>query len=446
MNFISRGIRNAFRNSIRTISIVLILSLSIGLAIIMVLARQAVQAKIDSVKGSIGNIITVSPAGARGVEGGGEPLTNDQINQVKSTDHVGSVTTALVDRLNSTDTNLQSAVEAGSFGRRQNHSESGNQEGGNIPPTVIAVGTSNPSSLQTFGGGTVSIVSGQTIDGGSNNNIALVGQGLASKNNLRVGSTFQAYGSPVAVSGIFTSGNRFSDNLIIMPVATEQRLSNQVNAITSAVVQVDSISNMQATVTAIQAKLGSAADVVSQQDTSSQALAPLESIKSVTFIGLVGSVVTGAIIIFLTMLMIVRERRREIGVTKAIGATNRKIVAQFIVEAVTLTLLAMVIGLGLGIIGSNPVTKTLVTSGATNNVQQAGSGLGTEQAGGTHAAGGIRGAAQNANTAIRNIQVAIGWNVLSYAVLAALLIAILGSAVPAWLIAKVRPAEVMRTE
>ena len=37
-------------------------------------------------------------------------------------------------------------------------------------------------------------------------------------------------------------------------------------------------------------------------------------------------VVAGAIIIFLTMMMIVRERRREIGVLKAIGASNVNVV------------------------------------------------------------------------------------------------------------------------
>lgn len=450
MNFISRGIRNAFRNTIRTVSIVLILGLSIGLAIIMVLARQAVQAKIDSVKSSIGNIVTISPAGARGTEGGGEPLTNDQISQVKALPNVSNVTVSLTDRLATTDTNLQSAVDAGSLGQRQNRGNFGSRQGGNFTPPIIVVGTNNPSSLQSFGGGTVTISTGQSFDGNSNDNVAVIGQGVASKNNLSVGSTFQAYGSNITVSGIFSSGNRFSDNLVVMPLATVQRLSGQSNAVTSAIVQVDSISNLQSSVLAIQSKLGSAADVVSQQDTSAQALVPLESIKNISLIVLVGAVIAGAVIIFLTMLMIVRERRREIGVTKAIGATNSKIIAQFIVEAVTLTMIAMIVGLGIGIVGSTPVTNTLVASSSTTATQdQPGNGPNPPagvQMGRGGFAGGIRGAGQSANSALSNIKVAVGWNVLLYAVIAAMCIAILGSAVPAWLIARVRPAEVMRSE
>src|SRR3990172_12251729 len=101
MNVISGGIRNAFRNSIRTFSIVLILGLSIGLALIMLVARQAVEDKIQSVKTSIGNTVSISPAGVQGFQGGGEPLTVDQLSKVKTLDHVTGVTQSLSDRLTS---------------------------------------------------------------------------------------------------------------------------------------------------------------------------------------------------------------------------------------------------------------------------------------------------------------------------------------------------------
>lgn len=70
MNMISRGARNAFRNYLRTGSIVIILGISIGLALSMLVAREAVTTKIETVKSSVGNTVTVAPAGARGFEGG----------------------------------------------------------------------------------------------------------------------------------------------------------------------------------------------------------------------------------------------------------------------------------------------------------------------------------------------------------------------------------------
>ena len=62
------------------------------------------------------------------------------------------------------------------------------------------------------------------------------------------------------------------------------------------------------------------------------------------------------------MVMIVRERRREIGILKAIGGSNTRIVLQFMVEAVTLTCIGAVIGLAIGVIAGNPVTSSLVDS------------------------------------------------------------------------------------
>ena len=76
--------------------------------------------------------------------------------------------------------------------------------------------------------------------------------------------------------------------------------------------------------------------------------------------------VAGSVIIFLSMLMIVRERRREIGVLKAIGSSNAKISWQFVSEALTLTGMAAVVGVIGGIILSNPVLDALV-SGSSNS-------------------------------------------------------------------------------
>jgi putative ABC transport system permease protein len=67
------------------------------------------------------------------------------------------------------------------------------------------------------------------------------------------------------------------------------------------------------------------------------------------FLGTVGLVtlVLGAIGVINIMLVAVSERTREIGLRKALGATNRSILVQFFLEGILLTLLSGMIGMGL---------------------------------------------------------------------------------------------------
>jgi putative ABC transport system permease protein len=464
MNIFSRGVRNAFRNGIRTIAIVGMLGLSIGLALAMLLAHQAIEQKIANVQKNIGNTISIAPTGIRGFQGGGDPLTATDIASIKTVSHVTSVDSSLADRLNTDGTNLVSAIEAGDFGKRQFRIESGGSninrpgEGNtNMPvvdfkPPITAMGTTNPlGSVSNVNGGSATLTSGKTFDGTKDAAVALIGVSLATKNNLNVGSTFTAYSTTFTVAGIFDAGNAFSNNQIVMPLPTVQRLSEQSNAVTAATVHIDSAVNLDSTTSAIKGKIGTKADVTNDADSAKATLTSLENIQNVSIFSLIGAAGTAAIIVLLTMVMIVRERRREIGVLKAIGGSNLRVMLQFTVESLTLTVLAAAIGIVIGSIAATPVTKLLANNSDINNSQN-----GTIQPGGSVQIMSKPGAgpssfrgrleSNSVTQGVKNLKANVDASILLYGFGSALLIAAIGSTAAAGLIAKVRPAEVMRAE
>ena len=179
-----------------------------------------------------------------------------------------------------------------------------------------------------------------------------------------VGRELRVAGLPYTVIGVIEEqGSVFGfsmDRLAIAPVTTPlTRAINPRGDIDAITVQAGNreliTEGMELTREALRGfrRLGPSADDDFALTTSSAALSFFDGLKSKlvlfgTALPAIGLVV-GALVIMNIMLVAVSERTREIGVRKALGARRQDIIAQFLVEASTLSIIGAMIGAECGI-------------------------------------------------------------------------------------------------
>jgi len=134
--------------------------------------------------------------------------------------------------------------------------------------------------------------------------------------------------------------------------------SNNVSAIGLSATSQDAIPTVSAEITATLEQRHGITNGVDDFTIATQAqlLGTVSSVSDVLTLLLAGiasiSLLVGGIGIMNIMLVSVRERTREIGIRKAIGARRRDILSQFLVEALALSLAGGVIGIGVGVLVS----------------------------------------------------------------------------------------------
>jgi putative ABC transport system permease protein len=421
MGVVRRSIRNLIRSPFRTGGIVAILSVSIGLALIMVTVHGATENQLGSIGQQIGTEITIQPAGRFSMMGGNGTLAQEDVDKLSDIPHVVSVQEGVQTQY--TGGSLESAVEQGGQG--------GGSFPGGFRMGIMVMGfdadTENPTLM---GGGQMNITEGRYFTTDENDaDVMVVGQDLADNNSLTVGSTVSINGTSVEVIGIYDSGQVFGNNMLIMPIGTVERVFD-LEGVTSVTVQADDVNNVDAVVSSIREVFPtSVADVTTAQDMYQRINSSVASAQSTSQMAMIVAFIVAGVVILFAVVLMVRQRVKEIGILKAIGASNRQIELQLGGEALGMSVMAAIIGALITYPLAQKVANLLVASGGGGFVTRGGGGL---------FGGGV--------TRIAGINIAVSPEIFLYALGIAIALAVAASIFPAWYISRIKPAEVLRYE
>jgi putative ABC transport system permease protein len=329
-----------------------ILGLTIGVASVIILvsvgngSAQAVQQRIESLGANVLLVLRGFPGGTGGSNLSATPLTQDDA-------------TALADRNNAPDVESSSPVV-------------------NADPTMVENAASY--SPGQFVGTTPSYAAAHSyrVDTGSSftsadvtnhRRVLIIGPTVLSNlfpGQNPVGQTVQVNGVGFQVVGVTapkgSNGVQDADDIVIAPItAVQDTLSGYgpVNSITVRAKSRGQLDAAEAEITSILNQRHRIADAASADYriiNQGTILAASNSTSQVftTLLGVVAaiSLLVGGIGVMNIMLVSVTERTREIGIRKAVGARRSDVLAQFLSEAVLVSILGGVCGLVLGIVGS----------------------------------------------------------------------------------------------
>ena len=154
------------------------------------------------------------------------------------------------------------------------------------------------------------------------------------------------------------------DSCVYLPYSTIMRLSDQsmVNSFTAIMTDENKANEAKAVLESeLQTLLGS--DNGYYVYSASEWLEEMNKMINMVIVVLTGiasiSLLVGGIGIMNIMLVSVTERTREIGIRKALGAKERTILAQFVVEAATTSALGGILGIALGYVVSMAANRIL---------------------------------------------------------------------------------------
>ena len=329
MSFMSLVVKNPFRNKTR--SALAIIGIAIGIMVIVALGMVTggLESSTTSTLKAGSAEITVSQEGAGTGSGS---ISEIKIAEIEKLAGVKSTAGAL--RVNA---NLASS---GSTGGGVPDPSSG--MGGGFSVTGI-----DSSKLSLVG---IDSVNGSVFSSGTANEI-IIGKTAAENINKTVGDTITIYGEEFKITGTFESGNFMTDMGAFTALNKLQNLTNSTDSVSNIYVKVTDNANVTEVSKTIEDAYPGELSTTTAADQAGRMDDALGSIETATWAISLLAIIIGGLGVINTMIMSVNERTREIGVLKAVGWKEKRILGMILGESIVLTLMAAVVGIIVAVVG-----------------------------------------------------------------------------------------------
>ena len=205
------------------------------------------------------------------------------------------------------------------------------------------------------------------IDMENRSKVCVIGNYISKEfyNNRPVGKEIKIGGNTFTIIGVMAeeldSTEGSTDDAVFIPYSTAARLSQMgnINSYNFAVVSEQTIPQSKAVIEEKLEKIygSDSAFLVISLSEILDVMTEMIDIMVTVLAGIAAiSLVVGGIGIMNIMLVSVTERTREIGIRKALGAKQRNIMSQFVIEAATTSALGGVLGIGMGYASSRVIS------------------------------------------------------------------------------------------
>lgn len=431
MNFVKRAWLSLVAKKCRTVLLAVITSAIMLFVLAGLLINNAADSAIKNVKANVGATLTLSAnrEAAFSKSQASSSSTTKKTVKMSSVKLSDAAKIAKLNHVASYNVSATASVNASSFDAITTTS-SFNQQGGSDSSSsgdISISGLTNTASSTSFTDGTNKITKGRGITASdkNTNNVAIESE-LAKQENISVGDTItvkSASGSKsykLKVVGIYKSssssstqmgpgasdpGNTIYGSYTLANTIKGTKYANTADSVTFTISEPSKISSVK---TAGNKIINNSKYTLATNDASYQTVkSAMSSVKSFSnkIVWLVS--IAGTIILALIVILMVRERRHEIGILLSMGEQRWKIIGQLFTEMVIILVVGLAVA-GIGgkfvgdKLGSQLVSSQAATSAGTisapgdKNVQMSGKpsgGGGGSMAGGSKPSGGMSGGA-----------------------------------------------------